>query len=101
MFDLLATENQTCEAYAKQQDAAWFGNWSAYGVGVCGCGDVAVRRCRIYFVESGSWTRLLAPSPLRTVLATFTAHGSSLCKGIFRHPVTQLRFQRDTDFYGN
>jgi hypothetical protein len=35
------------------------------------------------------------------VLATFTAHGSSLCKGIFRHPVTQLRFQRNTDFYGN
>ena len=51
--------------------------------------------------QSGSWTRLPAPSPLRTVHASFEAHGSSLYKGIFRHPVIQLRFRRKTDFYGN
>jgi len=40
--------------------------------------------------QSGSQTRLPAPSPLRTVHATFTAHGSSLYKSVFRHPVSQL-----------
>uniref|UniRef100_E6QSZ3 Uncharacterized protein n=1 Tax=mine drainage metagenome TaxID=410659 RepID=E6QSZ3_9ZZZZ len=40
--------------------------------------------------HSGSQTRLPAPSPLRTVHATFTAHGSSLYKSVFRHPVSQL-----------
>ena len=40
--------------------------------------------------ESGSRTRLPAPGPPRTVRASFDAHGSSLYKGIFRHPATQL-----------
>lgn len=41
---------------------------------------------------SGSPTQLPAPSPLRTVHATFAAHGSSLYKGIFRYPVSLLKF---------
>ncbi|WP_286196920.1 hypothetical protein [Thalassotalea sp. G20_0] len=44
-------------------------------------------RSRIRVDESGSRVTLLSPSPLRTVLATFTAYGSSL-KGIhYLHPV--------------
>jgi hypothetical protein len=39
---------------------------------------------------SGSWSRLPASSPLRTVHGSFDPHGSSLYKGIFRHPVSQL-----------
>ena len=41
---------------------------------------------------SGSRTRLPAPSPLRTVHASFDAHGSSLYEGTFRYPVSQLYF---------
>ena len=39
---------------------------------------------------SGSRTRLPAPSPLRTVHGPFGPHGSSLYKGILRHPATLL-----------
>jgi hypothetical protein len=35
------------------------------------------------------------------VHASFDAHGSSLYKGIFRYPVSQLYFWGTTDFYGN
>src|ERR1700730_14699990 len=39
----------------------------------------------------GSQARLPTPSPLlRTVRASFPAYSSSLCQGIFRHPLLQL-----------
>jgi len=50
---------------------------------------------------SGSRTQSPAPGPLRTVHASFNAHGSSLYKGILRHPVTQPRVRRNAEFYGN
>ena len=37
-------------------------------------------------VLSGNGSALRRHRPLRTVRATFTAHGSSLDKGAFRHP---------------
>lgn len=40
---------------------------------------------------SGSQTRLPASNPLRTVHASFPAHGSSLCESTFRHPVIHHR----------
>ena len=39
---------------------------------------------------SGSQTRLPASNPLRTVHASFPAHGSSLYKGTFKYPVIPL-----------
>jgi hypothetical protein len=41
---------------------------------------------------SGSSSALLRCCPLRTVRAPLGAYGSSLCKGICRHPVVQLHF---------
>ena len=41
---------------------------------------------------SGSRTALLRYGPLRTVRAPLGAYGSSLYKGIYRHPVVQLHF---------
>ena len=51
--------------------------------------------------KSGSQARLPAPSPLRTVHGSFDPHGSSLVKGILRHPVTQLHVRHENDCYGN
>ena len=47
-------------------------------------------RCFGQRVTQGSRARLPAPSPLRTVRASFDAHGSSLYEGTFRHPVAPL-----------
>jgi hypothetical protein len=58
-------------------------------------------RRRQELVLSGSWARLPASSPLRTVHGSFDPHGSSLCKGISRHPVSQRYFRQTNDFYGN
>jgi hypothetical protein len=41
---------------------------------------------------SGSSSALLRCCPLRTVRAPLGAYGSSLYKGIYRHPVAQLHF---------
>jgi len=43
---------------------------------------------------SGSRAQLPAPSPLRTGRGSFDPYGSSLCKSIFRHPVSQLSFRQ-------
>ncbi len=51
--------------------------------------------------QSGSRMRLPASGPLRTVHASFDAHGSSLYEGILRHPVTQLNIWRRTTCHGN
>jgi hypothetical protein len=51
--------------------------------------------------KSGSRTRSPASGPLRTVHAPFGAHGSSLHKGIVRHPVTPLHFQHKYEVHGN
>jgi len=56
---------------------------------------------RAHTTMPGSQTRSPASSPLRTVHGSFDPHGSSLCKGIFRHPVSQLYFRQTNDFYGN
>jgi len=50
---------------------------------------------------SGSRTALLRYGPLRTVRAPLGAYGSSLYKGICRHPVAQLLLRRIADSYGN
>jgi hypothetical protein len=50
---------------------------------------------------SGSRYALLHSGPLGTVHASFDAHGSSLCEGTFRYPVSQRYFEGVTDFYGN
>src|ERR1700758_388725 len=50
----------------------------------------ADRRARESPASLGSQARLPAPSPLRTVRASFPAYSSSLCQGIFRHPLSQL-----------
>ena len=42
--------------------------------------------------ESGRDSALLRHLPLRTVRASFPAHGSSLYKGTFRHPISLLFF---------
>lgn len=39
---------------------------------------------------SGSQTRLPAPNPLRTVHASFPAHGSSLYKSTVKYPAIPL-----------
>jgi hypothetical protein len=59
--------------------------------------DVSRQRCqrstacgKTQMILAGSWARSPASSPLlRTVHGSFDPHGSSLCKGIFRHPVSQ------------
>src|ERR1700741_2364903 len=53
-------------------------------------GPEADRRARESPASLGSQARLPAPSPLRTVRASFPAYSSSLCQGIFRHPLSQL-----------
>src|ERR1019366_1847698 len=51
-------------------------------------------------VKSGSHARLPAHSPLRTVRGSFDPYGSSLVKGIVRHPATPRRY-RHNNSYGN
>ena len=43
-----------------------------------------------HLLQSGNSSTLLHRRPLRTVLAAFAAHGSSLGKGTLRHPTTPL-----------
>src|SRR6202051_3677851 len=70
--------------------------------------EVSRQRCqrstacaKTEMILARSWARSPAPSPLlRTVHGSFDPHGSSLCKGIFRHPVSQLYFGQTNDFYG-